>query len=148
MVSTSHNGQLVVATEWDGEQDLRGIAGRIKAFTNDGEYALVEYPTKISNSADGLDPNGEIVAQPGYCYWHKRHWLQLANKPIQHGKKVKEDFTYRGRNLKGMPFRFIGVLPSNEHAVVEFHEDVGGHSADGHGKKGHCVVLPLEAIKK
>jgi len=60
---------------------------------------------------------------------------------------VANDFKYRGKNLKGMSCDLIantdcGVL------LVEFKENIGGGSADGLGKPGHCIPIPLTVLRK
>lgn len=147
MVHAHHIGCQVLATEWDGEKDLRGMVGILRSVTDDGDFGLVEYPTNVGGN-DGLDQQGNKVAKSGYCYWHKVSHLAVKKMPENYSNKVQEDYKHRGKNLKGMSFKFVGTLPNGVHVVVEFKEDVGGHSADGHGKKGRCLILPAEVIQK
>jgi hypothetical protein len=147
MVSTQHIGCKVIATEWDGKKDLRGMVGHLRAISGDGKFALVEYRDYVEG-CDGTDQNGKKVGKSGHCYWHKSPYVALKAMPDTYAKKVQKDYKFRGRNLKDMPFKYLGTLPGGTHAAVEFKEDVGGHSADGHGKKGQCLVLPTDVIKK
>lgn len=53
---------------------------------------------------------------------------------------ISKDMNFKGRNLKGMKCQFLIEVDSDT-AFVELEEDVGGCSADGFGKTGHCVVV-------
>ena len=147
MIKKQHIGCKVMATEWDGEVDLRGMIGYLRSITNDGEFGLIEYPENIG-ACDGTDQEGHKVGKAGHCYWHKVGYITLKSHPINYAKKVVKPYKFRGRQLEGKPVRVLGTLSDSQHAVVEFNEDVGGHSADGHGKKGRCLILPVEVVKR
>lgn len=143
MVFKHHIGMQVVAIEWDGEKDLRGMTGILRGFTQDGVHGLVEYPMNIKGN-NGIDDVGNAIGKPGHCYWHKVDFLQVHGGSGKTAKEIQLDYEHRGRNLKGLPFKMVGTMSSGRHAVVQFNEDVGGHGADGHGKKGRCLCVPLE----
>ena len=70
---------------------------------------------------------------------------------VRQEKIVAADFNYKKRNLKGMRCVVIHHDSKNKQNFVEFDDDVGGGSADGLGRMGHCVVLPsalLENVEK
>jgi len=148
MVHKHQIGCKVIAHDWDGEKDLRGMTGILRTITEDGEFGLVEYQEFIGGSCDGTDEKGKKIGKAGHCHWHRVSFISVTKQHVNYSKKVERDYKYRGRNLKGKPFRFLGAMPDGEHAVVEFQEDVGGHSADGHGKRGRCLIIPVETIKK
>lgn len=55
------------------------------------------------------------------------------------------------KNLHGMKCRILSTNKNGEFAFVEVEENVGGGSADGQGKMGHCVIVStsdLTAEKK
>jgi hypothetical protein len=97
--------------------------------------------------------------KPVYDYdWHdfegeveecSGHWVELNNLlkyfDIQsQNARITKDIYIRNRNLKGMVGKIVAI---GELAFVELNEDVGGCSADGLGKAGHCVAVPVHAIE-
>jgi hypothetical protein len=60
---------------------------------------------------------------------------------------IKDEFVFRRKNLKGKVGNIISQLPGSQMLFVEFDEDLGGCSADGLGKAGHCVMIPQKYIK-
>jgi len=60
---------------------------------------------------------------------------------------IKDEFVFRRKNLKGKIGNIISQLPGSQMLFVEFDEDLGGCSADGLGKAGHCVMIPQRYIK-
>ena len=147
MVFKHHIGLQVVTNEWDGEKDLRGMTGVLRALTEDNVYGLVEYPMNIQGS-DGLDQSGHKVGKKVHCYWQKVDFLSVHGRGAHTAKDIQNDYEHRGRNLKGMPFKLLGTMARGDYAVVEFKEDIGGHSADGHGKSGQCLCVPTEITRK
>ena len=59
---------------------------------------------------------------------------------------INKDINFKGRNLKGMKCQFL-IEVGADTAFVELEEDVGGCSADGFGKAGHCVVVNRGILK-
>jgi hypothetical protein len=57
---------------------------------------------------------------------------------------VNRDYKFRKQNLKGMRCRVLA--PLGRDVVVEMEEDVGGSSADGIGKRGHCIPIKKEFL--
>jgi len=147
MVFKHHIGLQVATNEWDGEKDLRGMTGILRTLTEDGVYGLVEYAKNIQGS-DGLDQGGHKVGKKGHCYWQKVDFLSVHGRGARTAKDIQGDYEHRGRNLKGMPFKLLGTMARGDYAVVEFKEDIGGHSADGHGKKEQCLCVPIEVTQK
>jgi hypothetical protein len=64
-------------------------------------------------------------------------------------KIISHNFEFNGVQLKGMDCKFLSILENTKEnlAFVEFNEDIGGCSADGLGKRGHCVAVPRKIIK-
>lgn len=60
---------------------------------------------------------------------------------------IKDEFVFRRKNLKGRVGEVISKLPGSRMLFVEFNEDLGGCSADGLGKAGHCVMVPEEHVQ-
>lgn len=147
MIYKHHIGCKATTNDWDGEKDLRGMIGILRSITDDGDYGLIEYIENVGG-CDGTDSQGNKVAKSGHCYWHKITHITPKSQPIKYAKKITKPYKYKGRQLEGMPFKLLGTLADGNHAVVEFGEEVGGHSADGHGKKGRCLIVPAEVLAK
>ena len=72
--------------------------------------------------------------------------------------EITSNITIRGKNMKGrkgtflcpfddsasMPIRYRIYTP--QHLFVELDDNVGGSGCDGLGKKGHCVMVPGNAV--
>jgi len=147
MVFKHHIGMQVETNGWDGEKDLRGMSGILRALTDDGVHGLIEYSAFI-NGTDGISQAGETVGKKGHCYWQKVDYLSGKGKNTYTATEIQSDYEHRGRNLKGMPFRILGTMTTGLHVVVEFKEDIGGHSSDGLGKKGQCLCVPIDITRK
>jgi hypothetical protein len=64
---------------------------------------------------------------------------------------IAGDFDFKKRNLKGMKCKILYQDHRQDQCFVEFDDNVGGGSADGLGKTGHCVALSsslLESIEE
>lgn len=55
---------------------------------------------------------------------------------------INKDFKFKNKNLKGMGCKILYQDKRNDQYFVEFVDNIGGGSADGMGKTGHCIVLP------
>jgi len=61
---------------------------------------------------------------------------------------VNADVQHKKHSLKGMKCTLLRDIGHGEYSFVELEEDVGGGSADGLGKSGHCVLVPAESLKE
>jgi hypothetical protein len=60
--------------------------------------------------------------------------------------EITKDVEFKKHPLKGMKCRIVTSLSNGDH-IVELEENVGGLSADGLGKQGHCVVISPSHLK-
>jgi len=67
---------------------------------------------------------------------------------LKEAKVVKGDFLFKKRNLKDLPCKIVFPIGTSHDVMVEFDEDIGGCSGDGHGKQGHCVVIDKRSLIK
>lgn len=58
---------------------------------------------------------------------------------------VRGDTKFKKKSLNGMRCKMVAPLSGNL-CFVELEENVGGGSADGLGKKGHCVLVPSNTL--
>jgi len=61
--------------------------------------------------------------------------------------RVDVDFEFAGRNLRGKECKIISNTHNPAIVAVEFSENVNGGSADGIGKKGHCLIMDLNLLR-
>lgn len=61
---------------------------------------------------------------------------------------VYKDFEYNGIQLKGKECTFHTGIDKTGLSFVEFDENLGGCSADGLGKRGHCIAVPSKFLKE
>lgn len=103
----------------------------------------LEFDEPITGGHRGTDHRGRE-----YSCWN----IDMAYvKPIS-GKAVQtviKDFEVAGKNMKGEEVKVLATFTSGKvsFSLVEFKENVGGHSGDGLGKKGHCWSLPTRILK-
>jgi len=62
--------------------------------------------------------------------------------------KVLKHTTPAGVKMDGRRGTLLAYMSDGEHCFVEFDENIGGGSADGLGKDGHCLLLRHDAIKR
>jgi hypothetical protein len=74
--------------------------------------------------------------------------FHYKNKDLS-GMEARVLFSYRGKkhNLFD-PGLHPGNLISNSYGVIEFKQDIGGHSADGQGSPGKCLTIPVDFIRQ
>ena len=67
--------------------------------------------------------------------------------PIEY--EVTKEYMYKGKDLMGKVCSIVKPYSNSpSHVFVEFKEDIGGGSADGAGKCGHCILLEKILLKK
>jgi hypothetical protein len=90
------------------------------------------------------DLEGQVPNRHGY--WATRDCLIDNFSLKREDYTIKEDTVFKGVSLKGMSCRLLHV---NKRGLcfVELDKNVGGGSADGLGKKGHCVVMHKSALE-
>lgn len=80
--------------------------------------------------------------------WANRDCIIDNFEPLRNDHVITGDETHRGRSLKGMACTVLHVDGTTGNAFVELDEDIGGNSADGIGKKGHCTVVNKNSVEK
>lgn len=150
MFTTDHIGCRASAVKVIDDIDATHLTGVIRAIAQNNEFCLIEYDEDIGADCGGHDEHGNQVAEPGHCMWVRSKYVKLESSPYRYNvaSKVQKDFEHKGMNLKDLPFRVLGYTSKGRYAVVEFEEDVRGHSGDGLGKKGHCLHIPIKVIQK
>lgn len=91
--------------------------------------------------------NLENSVEEGQGYWVRSN--DINSMLTQIGSCVvviAKDFKFKKHNLKGMQAKLLCRTSFKTSCFIELEEDVGGGSADGTGKAGHCVVVPSEVL--
>ncbi len=74
--------------------------------------------------------------------WLKGNSLFSYFNIITDSITIGKDFNFKNKNLKGMDCKILHQDKRNNQYFVEFLDNIGGGSADGLGKSGHCVAIP------
>jgi hypothetical protein len=81
-------------------------------------------------------------------WWANRDVITECFVPVTSQHVVTKEVEFKGKNLKGKKCKLLGSNRRLNYCFVEFEENVGGSGADGLGKSGHCVQLPVDALKE
>lgn len=116
----------------------------VRNFRQMGGYTAVGVESRTSHQG-WTDLNGNCPPHKG-LYLSEATLIdnfELANKRyvIAHGT------TFKGADISNMKCRLINKSESLKCVFVELEHNVGGGSADGCGKMGHCIPLPIDAVK-
>jgi hypothetical protein len=91
------------------------------------------------------DLNGTV--EYGHGWWLSRSTLARAFIIGQPIFVIKDDIQYKGKKLQGMKCEKIPSSVGKDTAFVQLEKNVGGGSADGLGKAGHCIVVNPKALE-
>lgn len=94
------------------------------------------------------DLDGEVGDNHGW-YVNVQDLIWLLEWNQGKAKIINSNFEFNGVQLKGSECKFLSSIQNTKDKLVfvELNEDVGGCSADGLGKRGHCVAVPSKIIK-
>jgi len=139
-------GMTVRANMYAEESEIapEGLKPVIYRIAKEGHTAVIGlyHPHGKVRDYSWGDLDGEVEAHCGY-WITLEGFLECFELPDCRAEVVA-DVIFKGRNLKGMKGK---VVASGELMFVELEEDIGGCSADGLGKSGHCVALNPKEIK-
>lgn len=125
-------------------RDHDGLAGRMAVVIYCTFPALsLEFDEPIPGGHRGPDQRGA----EGCCWNIDAAYVKPVLEDVVH--VIAKDFEIGGKNVKGAEVRVLGQFSDrkNSFTVVEFKENVGGHSGDGLGKRGHCWSVPAGTLK-
>lgn len=137
--------RVIVHAPPSDNKALKGQQGIIISNSPDHSNVTVQFDKMIMGCHDA---NGD--GERGRCWNLHKMLLKLVDTDIIF--YIKGDYKRGDKNLKGMEVKILANIthPSNESAsVVEFKEEIPqGHSADGRGRKAHCLSVPASIIGK
>jgi hypothetical protein len=124
-------------------RDNNNILGKTgQVLYKSGPYVMIEFDKVIYKGHSG---NGN--GKKGHCWNIHIKYLKLITTGEFY---IGEDYKRAGKNLKGQKVKVLARIsgPKKEFSIVEFTETVPqGHSADGRGKKAHCLTIPSSVLK-
>jgi hypothetical protein len=137
--------RVIVHASPSDNKALEGQQGIIISNSPDHSNVTVQFDKMIMGCHDA---NGD--GERGRCWNLHKMLLKLVDVDVIF--YIKGDYKRGDKNLKGMEIKILANIthPSNESAsVVEFEEEIPqGHSADGRGRKAHCLSVPASIIGK
>jgi hypothetical protein len=89
---------------------------------------------------------GGLVSS-GHGLWQDSRYIFGSFALIHKEKLITKDFSFKNKNLKGMKCKLLHHDDKRGQSFVEFDSNVGGGSADGLGKSGHCIALSSELLE-
>jgi len=92
------------------------------------------------------DLDGLVPRRQGY--WATREVIHDNFDLVEPKFIVNANVQHKKHSLKGMKCTLLRDIGDGEYSFVELEENVGGGSADGLGKAGHCVLVPAGSLKE
>jgi hypothetical protein len=143
----TRGSRVIVQSPPSDNKALRGQQGIIISDTPHNSNVTVQFDKSIPGCHDA---NG--TGKRGHCW--NLHKMLLKPLDTDIVLFIKGDYKRGKKNLKDMEVKVLanitGGFPAGEDlSVVEFVEEIPqGHSADGRGKKAHCLSIPTSLIGK
>ena len=120
-----------------------GLRVEIFAIRSDGEDIGLYSPYEAVSGWHDLD--GELDSSHR-GWWVNRNQLAMLMDIEPRIYKLKEGVVfYKGIDLSGRTCQILGQL-DNGLVFIELEENIGGCSADGLGKAGHCIAVKPEFL--
>lgn len=116
----------------------------VRCIKNDGELFVGLYSERRLKGWGDLD--GLVPFRQGF--WATRDVILDNFELISNSYVISAEENFKGHNLKDMRCKLLHLNRSRNYAFVELEKNVGGGSADGNGRKGHCVVVSSKALAK
>lgn len=116
----------------------------VKIIRDDGPMLIgLESSIRVRgwHDLDGLTKNG-------HGFWATRDCLLDNFELLSANYTISEDLEFKGHNLKGMNCKVIHISDRIGSAFVEVDKDIGAGSADGMGRRGRCVAVPLNRLTR
>ena len=92
------------------------------------------------------DLEGEVGDEQGW-WMEMPDLMRYTNIVRPRQMVVSKNHMFKGKELKDMPCKFLAYIQKTKLSFVEFEEDIGGCSADGLGRRGHCIAVPTNILK-
>ena len=116
----------------------------VRAIKDDGELVVGLYsPLRLSRWGD-LD--GRVPRRQGF--WASRDCILDNFDLIRNDHVIAGEESFKGTSLNGERCKVLHIDNRSSMAFVELDKNVGGGSADGIGRHGHCVVVNSKSLTK
>ncbi len=129
----------------DSIRSLWFVLNKYILFRKDGR-------SEVDNGWIGCVGQSNITSRE---YLERKH--KIINSIIGSKVRISDNSLFKDLRFKDRIGRVVCTIPSTfillgsnstlKTVVVEFGEDVGGHSMDGKFRKGSCLAVPLEKIE-
>jgi hypothetical protein len=143
----TRGSRVIVISPPSDNKALRGQQGTIISDAPHNSNVTVQFDKNIPGCHDA---NG--TGKCGHCWNLHKMLLRPLDADIVFF--IKGDYKRGKKNLKDMEVKVLATIAGGFSAgenlsVVEFAEEIPqGHSADGRGKKAHCLSIPTSLIGK
>lgn len=82
-------------------------------------------------------------------YWiRSRNLLKHFDYSASEKLVIADEIKFRRSSLKGMSCKLLISDPRHNICFVELEKNIGAGGADGLGRGGHCIQIPMSALKK
>lgn len=99
----------------------------------------------LADFVDGFhDLDGEVEDRTGYWLTTEEAFNRYLDIGPCKNQYIKKNLIFKEKHLKGMKCQILGSI--GDDYMIELEEDVCGTSADGLGKKGHCITIPQDSL--
>lgn len=124
----------------------RGSKAQLYMWYDEDQTVIGLCATNPSQISGWGDLDGEVGEYQGWwiglvdlhnCIELKDTAKKYICKPIE----------FSGIDLKGKECVILTSIDKSGLVFVEFSENIGGCSADGLGKRGHCIAVPYGVLK-
>jgi hypothetical protein len=116
----------------------------VHQFKGDGELLVGLYSERRLGGWGDLD--GAVPSKQGF--WATRDVILDNFELISNDYIITGNESFKGKNLKNMRCKILHVDRRSGATFVELDKNVGGGSADGSGRRGHCVVVSQKSLVK
>lgn len=121
-----------------------GIIVTVSVIKSVGEDMIGLSSTSRMTGWGSLD--GFVSPKQGY--WVNRDSLMDNFELITNDHVVSADITFKKHSIKGMRCKILHTDTRTMYSFIEVEKNVGGGSADGLGRSGHCIAIPHKALQR
>jgi hypothetical protein len=144
--TTVSTGMILTANEKAAGNDIcpAGMQAQVFRFKIDHGRKFVGMNSMGHKLSRWHNLDGHLPDHTGY--WFEGGELFYYFDMFEVEAQITKDFVFKGVNLAGKTGKILANLEGG-FQFVELEEDVGGCSADGLGKAGHCVAVHKTTLK-
>ena len=92
------------------------------------------------------DLDGEVDNERGW-WMEMEELIAISNINVKGDMVVSKNHKFKDIELKDMECTLLSYIDNTKLAFVEFDKNIGGCSADGLGRRGHCIAVPTNILQ-